>query len=314
MNKLENVWVFSDATSRLAEVVAAGTALGEKVSVLVLGSATDISQAYALGASTVYHLGDKDDHKIVEDYAQTIAQTIEASGKPTLIILAATKRGKALASKLGVLLHAGVINDATDITIEADGVKAKHMVYGGLALGEEKIKSSIAIITIGNGIYEAAIADNTKTGSVTTVEFVIPQVQIKCIERRAKQGSTVDLGKAKRVVSIGRGIAKQEDIAIAQALCSAIGAEMGCSRPIAEGEKWMERERYIGVSGVMLKPDVYIALGISGQIQHMVGANSAQTIIAVNKDKNAPIFQYADYGIVGDLYKIVPALTAALKG
>ena len=91
-------------------------------------------------------------------------------------------------------------------------------------------------------------------------------------------------------------------------LAAAIGGEVGCSRPIAEGEKWMPKENYIGVSGLMLAPEVYIALGISGQVQHMVGCNRAKVMIAVNKDKNAPIFQQADYGIVADLYKVVPAL------
>ncbi|EMQ3450968.1 FAD-binding protein, partial [Escherichia coli H23] len=92
----------------------------------------------------------------------------------------------------------------------------------------------------------------------------------------------------------------------------AIGAELACSRPVAENEKWMEHERYVGISNLMLKPELYLAVGISGQIQHMVGANASQTIFAINKDKNAPIFQYADYGIVGDAVKILPALTAAL--
>ena len=96
-------------------------------------------------------------------------------------------------------------------------------------------------------------------------------------------------------------------------LAGVLGAEVGCSRPIAEGENWMERERYIGVSGVQLKSDLYLMLGISGQIQHMVGGNGAKVIIAVNKDKNAPIFNYADYGLVGDIYKVVPELTKLLK-
>ncbi|MFK0554848.1 FAD-binding protein [Escherichia coli] len=92
-----------------------------------------------------------------------------------------------------------------------------------------------------------------------------------------------------------------------------LNAEVGCSRPIAEGENWMERERYIGVSGVLLKSDLYLTLGISGQIQHMVGGNGAKVIVAINKDKNAPIFNYADYGLVGDIYKVVPALISQLS-
>lgn len=112
--------------------------------------------------------------------------------------------------------------------------------------------------------------------------------------------------------NIGRGLAKQEDLEMVYAFAAKLGAEVGCSRPIAQGENWMAISRYIGVSGVMLKPDIYVALGISGQVQHTVGVRDAKIIIAVNKDKNAPIFKQCDYGIVGDIYKVVPALTELL--
>jgi Electron transfer flavoprotein, alpha subunit len=314
MSNHKNIWVYSDTASRLPEIIAGGLQLGQSVSAFIIGGQQDIAHAFASGASTVYHLGDKDSGKIIEDYAATMAQTIAQGNKPALVLLAATKRGKALAAKLGVQLQAGVVNEATQISVDEQSVKARHMVYGGLAFGEEKITSEIAIVSVGSGVFEAGAADTGASGQTISVTFIEPKAAIKCIERRAKQAGSVDLGKAKRVVGIGRGIAKQEDIAMAEQLCAAMGAELGCSRPIAEGEKWMERERYIGVSGVMLKPELYLALGISGQIQHMVGVNSAQTIIAINKDKNAPIFQYADYGLVGDIYKAVPALIAALKG
>jgi len=313
MSKLSNVWVFSDIASRLPEVIAGGVELGEKVSAFVIGSEDEIAKAYSLGATHVYYLGEKDTSKIIEDYAETMANAISNGDANTLMLLGATKRGKALAAKLGVQLKAGVINDASEVSV-ADGITAKHMVYGGLAIGEEKIVSPVAIVTIGNGVFEAAEADSTKNGEAVSVSFIEPKAAIKCIERRAKQGESVDLGKAKRVIAIGSGIGKQENLQMAADLGAALGAELGCSRPIAETEKWMERERYIGVSGVMLKPELYLALGISGQIQHMVGALGSQTILAVNKDKNAPIFQYADYGIVGDLNKVVPALISAFKG
>jgi len=125
-----------------------------------------------------------------------------------------------------------------------------------------------------------------------------------------------DSGITVEIITIDKsslGIAKEEDRAMARALCEALGAELGCSRPIAESEKWMEHERYIGISSVMPKPEIYISIGISGQIQHMVGVKDAGKIIVINKDKNAPIFDYADYGIVGDLYKVIPALVNTLK-
>ncbi|AZG74493.1 FAD-binding protein [Shewanella livingstonensis] len=313
MSKLSNIWVFSDIASRLPEIIAAGVALGEKVSAFVIGTEADINRAYSFGATHVYCLGDKDSQKITEDYSNTIAKVISSSTDTnTLMLLAANKRCKALASKLGVQLQAGVVNDVTEINID-NGICAKHMAYGGLAIAEEKINSPIAIMTLSSGVFEAQVADTNNTGEAVNVAFVEPKTPIKCIERRAKQGESVDLGKAKRVIGVGSGIGSKDNLQIASELSEIIGAELGCSRPIAETEKWMDRERYIGVSGVMLKPEIYLALGISGQIQHMVGALGSQTIFAVNKDKNAPIFQYVDYGIVGDINKVMPALINALK-
>lgn len=314
MSNISNIWVFSDAEARLPEAVAGAAQLGAKVSAFVIGSQEDADKAFSFGADAVYHLGEQDSARIVEAYADTMAKVIAEGDKPTMVLMPGTRRCKALASLLGVKLDAGVITEASEITAEGGNVQAKHMVYGGLAIGDEKIASPISIVVFGGGVFQAAEADASKTGEAVAVDFVEPKAAIKCIERQPKQGSSVDLNKAKRIIAIGRGIAKQEDIQMAEDLCAAIEAEMGCSRPIAEGEKWMEHERYIGISGVMPKPELYLALGISGQVQHMVGANGSQTIVAVNKDKNAPIFDYADYGIVGDLYTVVPALVDAFKG
>ena len=136
---------------------------------------------------------------------------------------------------------------------------------------------------------------------------------ITLVERKPRQVESVNLAAARRVVSVGRGLEKQEDLALIEELARALEAEVGCTRPIAEGVNWMARERYIGVSGAMLKPDLFVAVGVSGQVQHMVGATGAKTIVAINKDKNAPVFKQADYGIVGDLYEVVPQLVESLK-
>ncbi|TKB49251.1 electron transfer flavoprotein subunit alpha [Ferrimonas sediminicola] len=313
MSKLQNVWVFSDNASRLPELITGAKELGEQVSALVLGNQQQVDHALALGAHKVYHLGEKPAERIVEDYADTLVQILKEAGERSLVLMAATRRGKALAAKLGNRLDAAVFNDACEIRSEADAIIAKHMVYGGLALGEEKLSSNIALVTLASGTFEPA-SEGDAQGETLTLSYVEPKAAIKCIERRAKEGEGVDLSRAKRVVGVGSGIASLENLKQAEALAGLLGAEMGCSRPIAETEKWMERERYIGVSGVMLKPDLYLAVGISGQIQHMVGVNGAQTIIAINKDKNAPIFQYADYGLIGDTTKVIPALVEALKG
>ena len=311
MSKLTNVWVFSDNSDRYAELLAGARQWGEHVYTVVQDG--DIVPAVKpLGADALYVLSEKSALQRIENYAETLVSIIEkppVQQRPaTLLLMSATKRGKALAARLSILLDAAVVNDVTSLLVNDEGVYAEHRMYGGLAFGQEKINTAIAIVTLAPGAVEPAAADPAHDCPVYSADYVAPRQEILCQERRTKSLSSVDLSKAKRVVGVGRGLASQDDLRMVQDLAAALGAEVGCSRPIAEGEHWMERERYIGVSGVLLKSDLYLMLGISGQIQHMVGGNGAKTIVAINKDKNAPIFKYADYGLVGDIYKAVPAL------
>jgi electron transfer flavoprotein alpha subunit len=160
-------------------------------------------------------------------------------------------------------------------------------------------------------------ADSVKKGSGAPVRTVAASIDPSAIRqtpeapfREAKQA--VDLSEAERIVAVGRGIKGQEHIAIAQQLAEALGAEVAASRPICDAG-WLPMERQIGSSGQTVAPKLYLALGISGAIQHVVGMKGARTIVAVNKDAEAPIFEVADYGIVGDLFEVVPAIIAALK-
>ena len=311
MSKLSTVWVFSDMTSRLAELMGGALTLGEQVNVLALDEAQS-TLAFQLGATHVFQLDGKPDDRIIEDYADTIVSVIKQHGDTGLLLLPNSRRGKLLAARLGARLQAAVSNDAASVTVDSGTPVIKHMVYGGLAFGEETLKTAFSVITTTTGTFEAAQSDASRTGTAQSASWVAPKHAIVRTNVQKKESSSVELDKARLVVSVGRGIGSQENIAIAQALATAIGAEVACSRPVAENEKWMEHERYVGISNLMLKPELYLAVGISGQIQHMVGANGAQFIVAINKDKNAPIFQFADYGIVGDLFKILPALTHQL--
>lgn len=310
MGKISNVWVFSDSADRYADLLAGARQLGEHVNAVIWDERdiTEVKQADA-----VYLLCGKTDKQRVENYAETLASLIGKEDGNTLILLAATRRGKGVAAKLSVLLQAALVNDVTRLERNGDNLYAEHRMYGGLAFGREKVNAPVAVITLAGGVYEPLAEENAGTPPLTQVDYIPPTNEILCRERRSKTASSVDLGKARRVIGIGRGLQAKEDLQMVWDLASALDAEVGCSRPIAEGEHWMDRERYVGVSGVLLKSDIYLALGISGQIQHMVGGNGAKTIIAVNKDKNAPIFQYADYGLVGDIYKVVPELTKLLK-
>lgn len=311
MNKFSSVWVFSDTPSRLPELMSGAQAVGEKVNAFVLNEA-DSAAACHLGADHVWLLSGKPEDRMIEDYAAAMAETIRQHSEGGAVLLPNTRRGKLLAVKLGFRLSAAVSNDASEVALQDGKAAVKHMVYGGLAIGAETIASPFAVITLSSGTFDAQQPDASRSGEMHTVQWQAPAIAVTRTATQARQSNSVDLDKARLVVSVGRGIGSKENISLAEALCQTIGAELACSRPVAENEKWMEHERYVGISNLMLKPELYLAVGISGQIQHMVGANGAQTIFAINKDKNAPIFQYADFGIVGDALKILPALTAAL--
>ncbi|TCT35085.1 electron transfer flavoprotein alpha subunit apoprotein [Providencia alcalifaciens] len=311
MSKLSTVWVLSDMTSRLPELIGGAQTLGEHVNVIALDD-TQTTQAFQLGANQVIQLSGKPDDRIIEDYADTVVDVIKQHGDTGLLLLPNTRRGKLLAARLGARLQAAVSNDAATVVIEDNKPVIKHMVYGGLAFGSETLSSSFSIATVATGTFDSASSNASLSGTAQVAQWIKPKQSVVRTSVQQKAGNSVELDKARLVVSVGRGIGSQENIAIAKALADSIGAEIACSRPVAENEKWMEHERYVGISNLMIKPELYLAVGISGQIQHMVGANGAQTIVAINKDKNAPIFQFADYGIVGDIFKILPALTQQL--
>ena len=162
---------------------------------------------------------------------------------------------------------------------------------------------------------EPSEAPETETPAGEVIAMNAPACEgVKLTGKSCKVVQAVNLNAATKVVGVGRGFATEESLGSAKELAELLGAEMACTRPIAEEEKWMATERYIGVSGAMIKPALYIAAGISGQIQHMVGVNQSGTIIAINKDDHAPIFSACDYGIVGDVNTVIPMLIEKLKG
>jgi electron transfer flavoprotein alpha subunit len=187
------------------------------------------------------------------------------------------------------------------------------MVYGGSAFRVEQCLSTPGFFLVSDGACAEPCEPSGKEAPIVSAELVQDDGRVRFVERKPRSVESVNLTVAKRVISVGRGLEKQEDLGLIQNLANALEAEVGCSRPIAEGNNWLARERYIGVSGVMLSPDIFMTVGVSGQVQHMVGATSSKTIFAINKDKNAPVFKHADYGIVGDLYDVVPQIIEKLQ-
>ena len=195
-----------------------------------------------------------------------------------------------------------------------DATFVRPMFQGKLAAQVKPQRGTPALVTIQIGAFRA---DAVQKGGSAAVKKVDVQIDVAAIRQRpeapfreAKQA--VDLGQAERIVAVGRGIKSQENIPLAEKLAKAMGAEVAASRPICDNG-WLPMERQIGSSGQTVAPKLYVALGISGAIQHLVGMKGSRTIVAINKDAEAPIFEVADYGIVGDLFEIAPALIAELE-
>jgi len=196
------------------------------------------------------------------------------------------------------------------VTRGADGLVATRSIYGGVADGSISLPLAPAVCLFAAGKYEGeasgaapAVERRRAPAPAYQAEWVAEEPVVK----------TVDLAAAPVVVSVGRGFAKAEDIELVKPLLERLGAELGCSRPIAEDFKWLPQERQVGLTGVTVSPGLYVALGISGQVQHLAGIKGARVVVSVNNDARAPITRNADYVVVGDLYKVVPELVAALS-
>lgn len=207
-----------------------------------------------------------------------------------------------LAAHLGVAAMTGVM--------ELDGDKASSLYFGGTGVRTVRTSGEVVIYTVPSGIFDGSAA--TGTDVVEEVAFVTPAAPIVKLSEEPLPVSSVDLNAADVIIACGRGFAEEDELGLARGLASKIGAEVGCTRPLTEAVQWFPREAYVGVSGQAVAPRVYIAVGISGQMQHMVGCNRSTTIVAVNKDGNAPIFKQCDVGIVGDLKTVLPALAREL--
>ena len=296
---MKNIIVIAEGPEAIASLVTGAKSFGENVTLIYAGTESD-----AVGADKAYYLGDLKEDSFL-NYVPVIVERCEEIS-PELVLTSTDKNGRLIAGILAGRFNAGITTDGS-VSVENGVVTGVRMVYGGAAHKTESI-SGMAIACVSAGAFEAVELE-----PCTDVTALVPQAKVKFVEKRQAVVSKVNLGAAKKVIGVGRGIGSQDALKGIFELAEMVGAEVGCSRPVAEENHWLPKELYIGVSGVMLKPDIYCGLGISGQVQHMVGVNSANTIVAINKDKNAPIFKQCDLGLVADLNVVLPAIKERLS-
>lgn len=283
---------------------------GAECHALILGECTDGAKLGLYGAKMIYHADDPGltsfDSQVYAKIISDVANEKEAS----VVILADSAAGRSLLGRVAVKLQAGSARAVNGLPGIKDGkIHVDRPVYSGKAIATCKINTEKAVISVmGNSLKPQVIGEEVP---VTKIQVQVPPAKTKVVNVRRSTG-IVPLPEAEIVVSAGRGMKDPSNWKIIEDLAVALGATTACSRPVADSG-WRPHHEHVGQTGIAIRPNLYVAIGISGAIQHLAGVNSSKVIVVINKDPEAPFFKAADYGVVGDLFEVVPRLTEAIN-
>lgn len=295
---------------------AADASGGGMVHVLVMGAPGTGQAAAALTAqgADVIHLVEHDALRYYnpECSAATAAGLVKGVGA-RVALFAASAQGRDLAPRVAAQLGAGLAADVTAFAISGDAVTARHPVYTGKLIGSLRVSGAVAVVSLRPGAVSPAEQPGAGKVEVTTPATDPAASRVVVTDVSAKGTAKVDLGEAPVVVAGGRGLREAANFALVEELAATIGnAAVGATRAVTD-DGWRDPADQIGQTGRLVNPELYIAVGISGAVQHLAGMRTSRVIVAINRDKDAPIFKVADYGIVGDLFEVVPKLTEAIR-
>jgi len=296
------------------EVLTYGAKLAEQLSTtaegIVLGSVTeDLSALGKYGVKKIYQVNNETlDHFDSQVYTNVIAQVAQATGA-RVIVFSNNVDGKAVAPRVSARLKAGLVSGAVGLPDTSNGFVVKKNVFSGKAFANISLTTEIKIISLSPNAYK--IEETVGSAEVVPFNANVPSSKTK-VTAVNKVSGEVPLTEAEIVVSAGRGMKGPENWGIVEDLAHALHAALACSRPVADAH-WRPHNEHVGQTGIAIAPNLYIAIGISGAIQHLAGVNRSKVIVVINKDAEAPFFKAADYGIVGDAFEVVPKLTEAIK-
>ena len=279
--------------------------------VVVGNEIKNIQDISKYGISKIIHLKNTDlENYSSSGYTEAISNFAKENGYDT-IILSNTALGKDLAPRLGVKLDAACVVDCVKININGNEMSFTRPTYAGKALVDVKVLSERKVITIRPNVFKAVLVDNPVNAEIDTKELSDVNLKSKVVSFKTSEGK-LDVAEADIIVSGGRGMKGPENFHLIEELAESLGAAVGASRAVVDAG-WRPHNEQVGQTGKTVSPSLYVACGISGAIQHLAGMSSSKYIVAINKDKDAPIFNVADYGITGDVFEVIPALTAEIK-
>ncbi len=296
------------------EAVAYAAAMGGEVSAISLGTETDDTELSALGnygAGTVLKVADERlNQGVIQAYANVISQAMDATAAEVLV-LANSSLGNPVSARVAIKQSASLVSNVTELPDTSAGFKVRRSIYTGKAFANVELSKAKKIIAIKKNAVELK-----ETGGSANVETFAPTLSDSdfgvSITGTDQATGEVLLPEAEIVVSGGRGLKGPENWGMIEELAGELNAATGCSKPVSD-IGWRPHHEHVGQTGVKVSPQLYIAVGISGAIQHLAGVNSSKYIVVINKDEEAPFFKAADYGIAGDAFDVVPKLTEALK-
>lgn len=306
-----NVLAFSDHDDLLAELIAgAREVAGDdgKVHAVTLGD--DPQGLIKKGADVVHTLKASDAHPWT--LANGVTQLANGADAQAVLI-GATKRGRGFAGLVAEKLDAAYAAEVSEVGFRDGTPYAKRMLLSGNTTGTLEYATKRIVVSANPKTWEPLAADDARNGEVQEAESS-SNGHVELIKVHEHEEKGINLAQAKVVVGAGRGVKKQEDLKMLEELAASFDGALGCSRPLAADLKWLGEEHWIGLSGNVIRPKLYVACGVSGQIQHLTGCRASKTIVAINTDEDAPIFEHADYGIVADIYDVVPKLTKLING
>lgn len=283
---------------------------GVAAEALLLGTVNDDLAALGkYGITTVHQVNNESLNQLdAQVQAKLVAQAANATGA-TVLVFSHNQTGKAVAPRVSALLKAGIVSGAVALPDTGNGFVVKKSVFSGKAFVNVSVLSPIKIITVNPNSYTVKTGEGSASVNQLGYTPDAPKVTVTAVN---KVSGEVPLTEAEIVVSGGRGLKGPENWGLVENLAHALHAATACSRPVADSH-WRPHHEHVGQTGIQIAPNLYIAIGISGAIQHLAGVNRSKVIVVINKDPEAPFFKAADYGIVGDAFEVVPQLTEAIK-
>jgi len=313
---MASIWIFAENITQALELLSAARSLAEesnsKITALVFKGGQDEQQLLDCGADEIMNMPALAADQALDSYVSVVAEAARKSD-PDIFLLPATFACRDFAARIANRLETGLCGNCIGLKLDGKILVMERLAYGGAAVQKVVCECRPVMATIMPGTFNAAVPAPGRKGSIAELPGPSASV-VRVLEKKVKEKAARNITESRVIVSVGRGFEKKDDLGMARELADLLGGEIACTRPISEELKWLPEELCIGLSGVQVKPELYVGIGVSGQIQHVTGLRNSKVIAAINKDENAPIFGVADLGIIGDLYDVLPKIIKELKG